>query len=351
MRLAFITVGDTSRLTGGYLYNARLLAGLRERGVKVEEVVASGATEEEQEAASERFGSSFDPAEFDVIVVDALACAICAPHLDRWRKVCLLAAMIHELPSVASPDSESHSRDWKLEEPLLRADVLVAVSHHGKSVLGERGAPEERIHVAPPGFERLVPEAGGRDLRESHGPRALCVAQWIERKGVLELVHAWKSRRRKDAHLRLVGETDADPEYADRVRDAIGADTSITVTGPLEHAALQQAYASADIFILASRYEGYGMVYAEALGSGLPIIARDVGPVPEVVGEEAGLLVPPGDEEALRGALDRLLSERDLRARMSRAARKRAEALPRWEDTVSGFHEALRRVHLGRREV
>ncbi len=346
MRLAFITVGDTSRPTGGYFYNARLLAALRERGVEVEEIVASGASHEEQGAASESFGSSFEPADFDAISVDALACAVCAPHLDRWREVRPVVAMVHELPSIADGVA-SVPQVRKLEEPLLRADALVTVSRHGKSVLEERGVREERIHVAPPGFDRpKVAEAAVE--REDQKPRALCVAQWIERKGILDLVRAWKSRDRKGAELQLVGETDADPGYAARVCESIGGDPSITVRGPLEQEVVWKAYFSADLFVLPSRREGYGMVYAEALGGGLPIIACDAGPVPEVVGKEAALLVPPGDVDSLSRALDSLLSERDLRGRMSAAARERAASLPRWEDTVAGFHEALRRASLER---
>jgi glycosyltransferase involved in cell wall biosynthesis len=97
--------------------------------------------------------------------------------------------------------------------------------------------------------------------------------------------------------------------------------------------------------VLPSRYEGYGIVYAEALAHGLPVIACDVGPVPELVGGEAALLVPPGDIEALSGILDLLLGDPALRGRMSAAARRRAEHLPRWDDAVVGLWRALREVH------
>ena len=100
LRVAFVTVGDTSRLTGGYLYNARVVAGLRQQGIAVEEVVASGASRTEQEASASRF--DFDPRRFDVLVVDALARVVCAPHLDSWRETRPVVAMVHELPSVAA---------------------------------------------------------------------------------------------------------------------------------------------------------------------------------------------------------------------------------------------------------
>jgi glycosyltransferase involved in cell wall biosynthesis len=98
--------------------------------------------------------------------------------------------------------------------------------------------------------------------------------------------------------------------------------------------------------VLPSRYEGYGIVYAEALAHGLPIVACDVGPVPELIGAEAALLVPPNDIEVLSAALDQLLGDPTLRSRMSEAAYRRAEGLPRWEDTTAGYLRVLREAQV-----
>jgi glycosyltransferase involved in cell wall biosynthesis len=343
VRVAFVTVGDTGRLTGGYLYNARVLLGLRENGVEVDEVVPCGASPEEQEAAAPRLGSLFDPRRFDVVIVDALARIVCAPHLDRWREERPIVAMIHELPSVAAPEGVT-DKERKYEEPLLRAECLIAVSDHGRSILEDRGVPTGRIRVVPPGFDRLSgsPEPPVRD----DTVRALCVAQWIPRKGILDLVRAWTLHERPCASLELVGETDADPAYAASVHAAMAdaPDVSITVSGPVNDVTLGAAYAAADLFVLPSRYEGYGVVYAEALAHGLPVVACNVGPVPELVGEEAAMLVPPGDVGALSGTLDLLLEDPALRSKMSDAARRRAKELPRWEDTVASFLRVLRDV-------
>ncbi|WP_047865201.1 glycosyltransferase family 4 protein [Rubrobacter aplysinae] len=345
MRLAFVTVGDTTRKAGGHRYNARLLSGLRGRGVEVEEIVASAEGVGEQRAASHSLGERLAPQEFDVISVDALARVVCAAHLDRWRETTPVVAMVHELPSSAGV-AGSGEAERPLEEPLLRADRVVCVSRHGLSILRERHVSPERIHVVPPGLERPTGDAAP-DGADGPGEsplrvlRVLCVAQWIPRKNVLGLVRAWRSLPPgHGAILELVGETAADPAYAARVREAVSGSEDIVVRGPVGEDELRRAYSGASVFALPSLYEGYGMVYAEALSYGLPVIAPAAGPVPEVVGD-AALLVEPGDEAGLAERLLDLITTPSLRRRLSENAHRRSAELPAWDDTVDGFLAAL----------
>src|SRR5215210_2674594 len=237
-KVAFVTVGDTSRMTGGYLYHARVFAGLRKEGIEVETLVASGATPAEQEAAALRLGSRVDLRRFDAVVVDALARIVCAPWLDTWRASRPVVAMVHELPSIAAAAGGGVAREQEFEEPLLRADRVIAVSDHGRSILRSRGVPAERIRVVSPGFDRLsLPDAGSEhSANENSRVRALCVAQWIPRKGILDLVRAWTAHERPGAALELIGETDADTAYAASVRAAIAdaSDSSIRVSGAVD---------------------------------------------------------------------------------------------------------------------
>lgn len=332
MRLAFVTVGESSRRTGGHLYNARVLDGLRERGVEVEEISACGESPEAQRESAPSLDERLAPEEFDVIVVDALARIVCAPRLDRWRERAPVLAMVHELPSVAR--SDENERPY--EEPLLRVDRLVCVSRHGAGILQSRGVAGENIHVVEPGLDRSSARKPGAG---AGAPRVLCVAQWIPRKGVLELVEAWKLCA-EGATLEMIGDTEADPAYAARVREALAGAKGVILRGPVSGEELNDAYAAADLFALPSTYEGYGMVYAEAMSHGLPVIACSAGPVPEVV-KDAGILVPPADTNELARALGKILSDEPLRKKLSEAALRRADEMSGWEATVDGFQRAL----------
>lgn len=352
MHIAFLTVGDPARLTGGYLYHRELFARLRAQGVQVTEVVASGADLAAQLAVAPEMGARFAPTPFDVVVVDALASAVCAPWLDEWRAQRPLVAMVHELPSVAAGAGSEHGAwpapphrstaphpSW--EASLLRADRLVVVSEDGARILVERGVARERIVVASGGCDRLPVRRG----EPPAGPpwSALCVAQWIPRKGVLELVRAWRRVVRPGWRLELVGEPDADAAYAAVVRAtlAVAAPGSIVAHGTLSDVALADAYARAAFFALPSRYEGYGLVFAEALAAGLPVVACAVGPLPALIGADAGCLVPANDDAALATALAHLMDDAALRMRMAVAARARSTTLPTWEHCAATFLGAL----------
>jgi glycosyltransferase involved in cell wall biosynthesis len=348
MHIAFITVGNPQRFTGGYLYHREVFTRLRARGFIVDEIVASAADLQAQIASAAVFGRDFDPQRYDCILVDGLARAVVAPWLDTWRVQRPLLAMIHELPSVANDAPEEHER----EAPLLRVDRLIAVSDDGAAILVQRGVPRERIRIIAPGCDRLAAmiqtrrahgagSAQSAALFHTHrGRRVICVAQWIARKDILGLVRAWSMRPRQ-ALLELIGETDADPAYRAEVEAAIAsAAAHIVVRDAVSEDALATAFAHAYFFALPARYEGYGMAFAEALACGLPIVACAVGPLPGLIGD-AGLLVPPGDTAALDRALTRLLGDNTLYARLRAKALHRGLQLPTWDDTAAAFATTL----------
>jgi glycosyltransferase involved in cell wall biosynthesis len=151
-----------------------------------------------------------------------------------------------------------------------------------------------------------------------------------------------------------VGSLDRDPVFVAslgrRLLD-LRLQDRVSFTGPLTGADLDRRYAAADLMVLASRAETYGMVVSEALARGLPVLAAEVGGVSEAVGHGAdgirpGLLVPPDDPADFGAALRAWLGDAELRARLRRAARERARSLPRWSATTSVIAGVLARVSL-----
>jgi glycosyltransferase involved in cell wall biosynthesis len=121
----------------------------------------------------------------------------------------------------------------------------------------------------------------------------------------------------------------------------LGLENRVSLVGELDAAALAGCYDAADVFVLATMQETYGMAVAEALARGLPVVSTSTGAIPDLVGHDAGLIVPPGDTEALTAALSLVLGRPHLRARLAEGARRVRDGLPTWDDAVGKMVEAL----------
>ena len=176
-----------------------------------------------------------------------------------------------------------------------------------------------------------APLAGG-----SGGPGValLCVAAVVPRKGHAVLVDALSGLADRDWRLTCVGSLARSPQTVAALQTriaALGLAHRITICDAVDRATLDACYARADVFVLPTFHEGYGMALAEALARGLPIVSTRAGAVPETVPADAGLLVPPGDPAALRDALARVLDDAALRARLADGARRARTRLPDWD--------------------
>jgi glycosyltransferase involved in cell wall biosynthesis len=209
------------------------------------------------------------------------------------------------------------------------------------------GLPTE---VVAPGRDVAPPPDGPRpDLRAGRHAALLSVGNWVERKGTIELLDAVARLPRGLAVLHLVGRTDIDSSYTDRVRERIGRpdlDGRAVVHGPLSREEVAGMYRAADVFVLASYREPYGTVYGEAMAAGLPVVGWAAGNLPNLADHEReGLVVPPGDVAGLAAALERLAVEDEFRERLAEAAAMRAERdLPTWEETAARFFDLLRQL-------
>ncbi|WYK05981.1 glycosyltransferase [Cereibacter sphaeroides f. sp. denitrificans] len=168
-------------------------------------------------------------------------------------------------------------------------------------------------------------------------PLILSVGILVPRKGHDVLLEALARIRDLDWQARIVG-APWFPETAAALqaqRTALGLEARVSFTGELGEADLRALFRQATLFALATRHEGYGMVFPEALLHGLPIVACATGAVPDTVPADAGLLVPPDDPTAFAAALRRLLEDAATRQRLAGAATRAGGALPRWADTAA----------------
>lgn len=315
--------GDLARRTGGNLYDRRMERACRRAGVPVRMISV---------ASTAQARSALARAKPSVVVIDSIAIPIAAP-LVSWIRDGLrarLVALMH-MPTAA--------RGARVV--LQRADRVVAVSTSLARTLVRAGVPRARLTVIPPGSDGIPSIARGKRRGRDRGRlRVLAVANWSPAKGIATLVSA--AAHVPDLRLDLVGDTGAG-EYRDTVLALIesqGLQARVVVHGSLGERALARRYADADVFALPTEREGYGIVFAEALMRGLPIVAANIASVRAIVGD-AGLFVPPRRVRPLAAAL-RLMTDAWLRRRLAKAARVRARALPRWTASQATFVTLVR---------
>ncbi|MDP2390798.1 MAG: glycosyltransferase, partial [Acidobacteriota bacterium] len=177
--------------------------------------------------------------------------------------------------------------------------------------------------------------------------RLLCVATVNAGKGHDLLLEALAAVPSHQWHLTCAGSLTRDAATADRVRGLVRQfklEDRVTLAGELDAEAIVACYDAADVFVLATRRETYGMAVAEALARGLPVVSTTTGAIPDLVGADAGVLVPPGEVAALAEALSRVISDADLRARLTAGAREVRDRLQTWEVATARMDAALQRL-------
>jgi glycosyltransferase involved in cell wall biosynthesis len=225
------------------------------------------------------------------------------------------------------------------------AAAVITTSGWTRSRLLERyGLPPERVYVATPGVDAAAPAPG-----TATGAELLCVAAVTPVKGLDVLFAALSLIKDLTWRCRCVGSLDRDRPFAERLSSHALVGDRVSLVGPQTGAELDRSYAAADVLVVPSRSETYGMVVTEALARGLPVIATDVGGVSEAIGGDRegrrpGLLVPAGDPPALAAALRRWLGESALRKRLRQTARDRRTTLSDWSvtsDRIGGVLAAV----------
>lgn len=341
----FAIPGDPATLTGGYIYARRLTAALTGLGWRVNplRLPDSYPNPTPADVGETRRILAGLPAGA-VALADGLAFGAFPVDLFQGLNLRWVALVHHPLAlETGVPESRAKALRESERAALAHARAVIATSPSTAGTLArDYGVPNSKLSVALPGTD---------PARRARGtgtpPILLTVGTLTPRKGHDTLIKALTEIADLDWSCALVGSTVRDPGTAARITGMIaaaGLNTRVAIMGELEADALLAVYDSADIFVLPSRHEGYGMVFAEALAHGLPILACAAGAVPDTVPSDARLLVPVDNPVALAGALRRLITNREDRQARADAAWRHGQALPRWNDTAAQVAAALQKA-------
>ena len=345
--IALVAPGPIDARTGGYIYNRRLTEGLRRQGWVVNTIQLDASFPCPTAAALQHAARAVaDIPDETITLVDSLALGAMPEVVTHEAPRLTIVALVHQ-PLVAATgfDPDTHARLEDGERRALRATALVVVT--GRAALPfitRYGVPRGQVVVVEPGTDR--PDMCG-PLARSDSLELLCVGTVNQGKGHETLIEALASLRDLPWRLTCAGSLTRDPVTAQRVRETVARlrlEDRVTLAGELDGQALDACYGRANVFVLATQQETYGMAVAEAVAHGLPVVATMAGAIPELVGNDAGLLVPVGDTEALAESLARVLSDADLRARLAEGARLRRNRLPTWDEACRRMANALNRL-------
>jgi glycosyltransferase involved in cell wall biosynthesis len=344
------SVDDPSRPSGGNTYDRRVSSGLSALGWSVVEHGLPGAWPQPSESALAALATVIGaiPDRATVLIDGLIASAVpevLLPHAGRLRLVALVHMPLGDQPPLSDQADDTRDRERAV---LSAATVVVTTSEWTRRRLENLyGLQPEHLRVCRPGAERAAIAPGTAD-----GGALLCVAAIIPGKGHDVLIHALATVADLAWNCVCVGTVDRDADFVaaiGRQVKRLGLDSRIALTGTRTGDELADMYAAADLAVLASRAETYGMALTEALAHGLPVIASSVGGVPEAVGLDdtgrvPGILCPPEDPLVFGQALRTWLSDPRLRSRLRQGARERRATLDGWDATVSTLADVLAEV-------
>ena len=290
--LAVLIPGDLESRTGGYGYDRRMIAGLRARGWSVAVHALDGSFPSPTYAAREQVVRMLAGQDAGTIVlVDGLAFGAMAEETERERARLRLVALVHHpLAAETGLDPEvARVLEGSERRALATARLVVVTSRATAISLESYDVPHAGIAVVEPGTDRRPVAQGSRD----GSLQLLCVASVVPRKGYDTLIDALEGLRSLDWRLTCVGSLARHPDTVNRLRtriDAAHLAGRVTLEGELDEAAVAERYDRADLFVLPTLYEGYGMAVAEALAHGVPVISTPTGAIPDLAADGGGFV-------------------------------------------------------------
>lgn len=339
-----VVPGDINTRTGGYRYDKRIMLELIELGwiVKLHTLCDDFPFPSQLQIvqASEVLS---DIPDGSLAVIDGLAFSVMPEVIQHHRQRLELVALIHH------PLALETGLDTDQKHSLMRLETQ-ALAHVNRVITTSPSTAEalqEDYHVNRERIVAVLPGTDQGDLAQGSGTNQLnllCVASINPRKGHTVLLAALKPLLHLNWHLYCAGSTERDRQTVEIIRQKISDEAMhdrVSLVGELDDVHLQALYTGADIFVLASFHEGYGMVLDEAIAHGLPIVCTDAGAMKDTVPEGSGLLVPPGNVSALSNALESVMTDNVLRQSLARQATIARENLRTWRAAAIEFANAL----------
>lgn len=345
-RIAFAVPGDLATPTGGYAYDRRIIGELRRLGFGVDVIDLGDGFP--RPSAGTRGAVLAKLAKIPpgvAIVVDGLALGVLPEVAALGGRNPLIGLVHHPLAletGLAPEEAERFRASERAALAGMRA-VIVTSATIAHVLIADYGVSPDALSVAPPGSDRVsCARGGGGDV-----VALLSVGIIVPRKGYDLLVAALATLGDLPWRLTIAGDRRRDAQASARLDTDIlrhGLTARVAIEGAVSAERLAELYSGADVFVLASRYEGYGMAFAQAIAHGVPVIGTTAGAIPETVAAGAGLLVPPDDVAALAAALRLLISDAGERARRAGNARAAANLLPTWAASAAVFARAIEEV-------
>jgi glycosyltransferase involved in cell wall biosynthesis len=331
----FAIPGDIDLPTGGYIYARRVLALLPRFGVAVRHLQLPGSFPAPSAADLAETGRLLAAAQASAVVIDGLAYGAMPLSVIARLRAPIIALVHHPLCLETGLSAARQGELLALERAALgqAQRVIVTSARTAQTLVADFAVLQEKIAVAEPGTDPAprAPGSAGGSLA------LLSVGSIIPRKAYDLLLRALAPLRDRDWRLTIAGATDRSPEALAALRAALeetGLGERVVLTGPVDQEQLGKLYAAADAFLMPSLYEGYGMVLAEAMARGLPIVCTTGGAAAETVPDAAAIKVAPGNVPALTAAVARLIDDAALRRQLADASWAAGQSLPRWEETA-----------------
>lgn len=344
MKIGLIIYGSLDTVSGGYLYDRKLVEYLRAQGDTVEVISIPWRNYAAHLMDNLRFRL---PRGFDLLIEDELN----HPSLlfaNRAPRPCPVISLVHHLRcSELRPKWQNDIYRVVEKKYLQSVDGFIFNSRTTERVVNSLlGSSRPSLVAYPPTdrFGEVISENEIRERAKSNELRILFLGNVIYRKGLHVLLEAVKGQKSK-IRVNVVGGLTAEPKYADDMRRFVavnGLSSIVKFHGALDNEPLIEMYKRSHVMVVPSSYEGFGIVYLEGMGFGLPAIGTSAGAAREIITHgEDGYLIEPDDEESLAKHLSELERNRELLVRLSLNAVKRYKSQPGWEEAAKGIREFL----------